>query len=415
MAAARALRKEQHFAEIVVFERNNHTGGTWKYSPETNAPPPIPSTNALVVDTTLNTRELYSPIYANLHTNLPHSVMCFHDVPFPKETPLYPTHQHVMDYLSSLAQKEDLLSLVRFSTLVTRVEYEHDQWQVTIKDLNHGSTTTETFDAVVVATGHYAVPFIPDLPGIQDTQLELIHSRDYRHPNAFKDKVVLVIGGGSSANDIVREISSVATKVYQSIRTQTELSRQAIELNPPHVHQVALVKQFCSDRQIELQDSQVLNDVDIVIFGTGYLYSFPFLPFAADELIKTGQKVHHVDHYMFYQKNPTLCFLGLPIRVVPLPLMQRQSTVMARYWSGKIPMMPHIVSKVSEAEDDRLDFVMGVAREFEYDDQLGAWAEGWIDDQEDWQSNHPITGRLTDEWKDLRKNALVLRKQYLGY
>lgn len=165
-----------------------------------------------------------------------------------------------------------------------------------------------------------------------------------------------------------------------------------------------------------MQDNSKLTDVDVIVFGTGYLYSFPFLPFQKDNLIKTGQKVHHLNQYMFYQNNPTLCFLGLPIRVVPLPLMQRQSIVMARYWSGKIPMFPSENTNNTDENDSRLEFIMGVTKEFDYDDRLGAWAEGWTKtDREGWESNHPLTGRLSEKWKDLRKNALGLRREYLGY
>lgn len=230
----------------------------------------------------------------------------------------------------------------------------------------------------------------------------------------------MVIGGGSSAIDIVRETATVANKIYQCIRTQTEISRQAVERNPPHVHQIDLIHQIVNSADatfIELQNGQVLNDVDVIIFGTGYLYSFPFMPWQKDNLIKTGQKVHHLDRYMFYQQNPTLCFIGLPIRVVPMPLMQRQSIVMARYWSRKIPMRPHTSSSNDEEKDNRLDFTMGVARECDYNDRLGAWAEGCIDDTDfnHWQSTHPLTGRLPEQWKEVRRNALSLRREYLGY
>lgn len=232
-----------------------------------------------------------------------------------------------------------------------------------------------------------------------------------------KKKTVLVVGGGSSANDIVRELASVATKVYQSIRTQTELSRQAIERNPANVHQISLISHIDNEEGvscIQLQDDE-LKDVDVIIFGTGYLYSFPFLPFQKDDLIMTGQKVHHLNHYMFYKKNPTLCFLGLPIRVVPMPLMQRQSIVMARYWAGKIPMVPD--QEMDSMDDARLDFIMGVAREIQYSEQLGAWAQGCTDKKAmaQWQSDDPVTGRLSEKWIELRKNALSLRYDYLGY
>ncbi|KAI9358699.1 hypothetical protein BD770DRAFT_386793 [Pilaira anomala] len=438
LAAARALRDQGTFDSITIFERNDHTGGTWKYSAETNPPPPIPSTNALKVDTTLQSEQLFSPIYAELHTNLPKSVMCFQDAPFPSESPMYLHHTQVLQYLTDLAKRENVLPWVRFSTLVEKAEFHHDDgWTLTVKQGNHPQSI-EHFDAVVVATGHYAVPYVPDLPGLvelnQNKRISIMHSREYRVPDMFKDKKILVIGGGSSAIDIVRETSAVAHTVYQSIRTQTELSRQAIIAQyAENIHQTALVKRIVHDNTtttqsswVEFEDGQVLKDLDWIVFGTGYLYSFPFLPFQKDNLIVTGQKVHHLVHSMFYQPNPTLCFLGLPIRVVPMPLMQRQAIVMARYWSGLIPMLPHddtttttTTTKCSSDDgnnDDRTDFIMGVAREVEYSEKLGAWAEGWLDSNRDgWKSTHPLTGRITDQWLTLRKNALALRRDYLGY
>ncbi|KAI8073706.1 hypothetical protein BDF21DRAFT_465133 [Thamnidium elegans] len=422
IAAARALRDEGAFETITIFERNDHTGGTWKYSPLTNPPPPIPSTNALIVDSTLQLERLHSPIYAGLHTNLPKSVMCFQDVPFPDQDPLYLHHTQVLKYLTNLTKAEKLLLLIRFSTLVEKVEFDHDQWKVSVK--NGNNRYTQEFDAVVVATGHYAVPFIPDIPGLtelnENKRIPVMHSRDYRHPDGFKDKKILVIGGGSSAIDIAREASSVATTVYQYIRTPTELSRQALERYPPNIKQVNAITSIIHDSTkswVELENQEPLKDLDIIIFGTGYLYSFPFFPFQKDNLIITGQKVHHLDHYMFYQNNPTLCFLGLPIRVVPMPLMQRQSIVMARYWSGKIPMVPHTNTCTNtDTTDARTDFVMGVAREVDYSEKLGAWAEGWTDANIDsWQSTNLLTGRITEQWIQLRKNALAIRRDYLGY
>lgn len=51
----------------------------------------------------------------------------------------------------------------------------------------------KTFDAVVIATGHYHAPYVPDLPGLADWRRKwpdnVIHSKQYRIPEQFKDKV----------------------------------------------------------------------------------------------------------------------------------------------------------------------------------------------------------------------------------
>lgn len=114
--------------------------------------------------------------------------MCFQDFAFSKETPMFVHHSLVMKYLNQVAEKENLLPLIRFSTLVEKIEFENNVWKVSVSE-----GLTEEFDAVVIATGHYSVPFIPDIPGLselnENRHIQLLHSRDYRHPDSFKDKV----------------------------------------------------------------------------------------------------------------------------------------------------------------------------------------------------------------------------------
>jgi cation diffusion facilitator CzcD-associated flavoprotein CzcO len=97
-----------------------------------------------------------------------------------------------MNYLNQLAKSENLLPWIRFLSLVTNVVFENDCWKVSVRDPK--GTYTEEFDAVVVATGHYAVPYVPDLPGLAELNhpkhIQLLHSSEYRHPEIFKDKVI---------------------------------------------------------------------------------------------------------------------------------------------------------------------------------------------------------------------------------
>lgn len=117
--------------------------------------------------------------------------MCFQDVPFPEDMPLYLSHPQVLKYLTDLAETENLLPLIRFSTLVEKAEFDQDGWKVSVK--NGNTKYTEEFDAVVVATGHYSVPYIPDISGLselnENKRIPVMHSRDYRLPDGFKDKV----------------------------------------------------------------------------------------------------------------------------------------------------------------------------------------------------------------------------------
>ena len=65
----------------------------------------------------------------------------------------------------------------------------------------------ETFDAVLVCTGHHAEKHEPSFPGLADFKGEVLHSHDYREPSRFIGKRVLIIGIGNSGGDMAVELS----------------------------------------------------------------------------------------------------------------------------------------------------------------------------------------------------------------
>ncbi|KAI9275689.1 flavin-binding monooxygenase-like-domain-containing protein, partial [Phascolomyces articulosus] len=392
-----------------------------------NPPPTIPSVNALTVDPPNQPAPPQPPIsaiYDNLHTNLPKNVMAFRDIPFPDDYPLFPDRTQVLDYIQGIAEKYDLLSMIRFNTTVVRAEPTSDKrWQVSVTEWCDDKETsyTESYDAIIVASGHYYVPYIPDVEGLQDfgNVANVIHSRDYRRPKDFANKTVLVVGNGSSSSDLVREISTGAVKVYHCVRGEdTSFSRTVAENMPKNAERVGAIGKFLpATGTIECQDGKKIQGVDTVIFATGYLYSFPFFPFEDGQLIVDGQKVLGLYDYMFYINNPTLSFIGLPIRVVPMPLMQLQSTLIARIYSGKIklPSQEAMKETIADETNDRKELVMSVLKELEYVDRIGAIAEGYQGKMEDWKSSDIVTGRLSDEWREDRTKSLELRRKFLGY
>lgn len=131
-------------------------------------------------------------MYDNLHTNLPKDVMAFRDVPFPSEAPVFPSRVQVLEYIQDFAVRFNLLPLVRLNTNVVRAEPNvSGKWLVSATHEN--KTYTEEYDAVVVASGHYNIPYIPDIPGLREAALRkkitIMHSREYRRPTDFAEKV----------------------------------------------------------------------------------------------------------------------------------------------------------------------------------------------------------------------------------
>ena len=234
-----------------------------------------------------------SPIYDDLTTNLPKQLMKFTDLAFPDKAPLMPTHHVVQSYLEEYSREIVEKHLVNFGSRVTSVLPMRDEqgkriWEVTntsVLDTTH--TSTSTFDAVIVANGHYTSPFIPSLPGLSSWSSVLtpsrspliIHSKSWRHPPSMPKKV-LIVGAGISGMDIADHIAKSGSQVLLASRTfkpggTTE--PMVTHRNITYVHPVA---EFLSgkegERSVRLRDGSVEEGVDQVIFATGYFYDFPF-------------------------------------------------------------------------------------------------------------------------------------------
>ena len=118
------------------------------------------------------------------------------------------------------AERFGLMKHIRLTTRVTRLAQAPDydtngRWIVTAIHDNDEKETNYEFDAVMICTGMFTNPFRPDFPGLEDFQGKVLHSHDYRTPQRFEDKRVLVVGFGNSAADAATEVGRIASKVGQ--------------------------------------------------------------------------------------------------------------------------------------------------------------------------------------------------------
>jgi trimethylamine monooxygenase len=55
---------------------------------------------------------------------------------------------------------------------------------------------------VMIASGHYSVPNMPDFEGISLFPGRVLHSHDFREADEFLNQKILIIGEGYSGEDI---------------------------------------------------------------------------------------------------------------------------------------------------------------------------------------------------------------------
>lgn len=83
---------------------------------------------------------------------------------------------------------------------------------------------------VIAATGSFANPLYPKLPGLGSFTGEVIHAADYRNGEPFAGRRVVVVGGGNSGVQIAHELAEVsdltlATRAPVTFARQRPLGR----------------------------------------------------------------------------------------------------------------------------------------------------------------------------------------------
>jgi indole-3-pyruvate monooxygenase len=145
----------------------------------------------------------------HLHTARQHSALPF--LPFPHDTPRYPSREQVINYLELYARHFQIDPL--FGCRVSKLTRGGDGW--------FADAGARSFQArrVVMATGTNAVPHVPAWPGRERFRGGLVHSRDYRNGERFHQRRVLVVGFGNSAGDIAVDLHSHGARFALAIRS----------------------------------------------------------------------------------------------------------------------------------------------------------------------------------------------------
>lgn len=160
-----------------------------------------------------------STVYHSAHLISSKKTTEFTEFPMPDAVADYPSHRELHRYFRAFADRFDLRRHFRFGTRVLRVEPVSDapdtRWRVSV-DAGEGRTETGEYLGVVIANGTLAEPKRPVFEGRFDG--ELLHTCDYRHPEIFKGKRVLVVGAGNSGCDIAVDAVHYADSVDLSVR-----------------------------------------------------------------------------------------------------------------------------------------------------------------------------------------------------
>ncbi|NP_001003061.1 dimethylaniline monooxygenase [N-oxide-forming] 1 [Canis lupus familiaris] len=366
--------------EPTCFERSDDLGGLWRF--------------------TEHVEEGRASLYKSVVSNSCKEMSCYSDFPFPEDYPNYVPNSQFLEYLKMYANRFSLLKCIRFKTKVCKVTKCPDftvtgQWEVVTQ--HEGKQESAIFDAVMVCTGFLTNPHLPldCFPGINTFKGQYFHSRQYKHPDIFKDKRVLVIGMGNSGTDIAVETSRLAKKVFLSTTGGAWVMSRVFDSGYPwdmvfmtrfqnmfrnslptpivtwlmarkmnswfnHANYGLVPEDRTQLREPVLNDelpgciitgkvlikpsikevkenSVVFNNtpkeepIDIIVFATGYTFAFPFLD---ETVVKVENGQASLYKYIFpvHLPKPTLAVIGL---IKPLGSMIPTGETQAR-WAVRV-------------------------------------------------------------------------------
>lgn len=152
-----------------------------------------------------------SSVYASTHLISSKRLTEYTDFPMPDYYPEYPDWQLVWSYLCDYARTFGLYEHIQLGTSVEQMEPADGGWRVTL-----AGGEERQYRGVVIANGHNWKPRWPNYPG--EFTGEVLHSAEYKTPDAMRGRRVLVVGGGNSGCDLAVEAAIHAGKAYFSMR-----------------------------------------------------------------------------------------------------------------------------------------------------------------------------------------------------
>ncbi|KAK3382041.1 hypothetical protein B0T24DRAFT_114 [Lasiosphaeria ovina] len=380
-----ALAKEQVFDTIRVFDRRPVAGGTWIHTPhlpaaipslsdllEGKADVPVPIPVQFPAETakseTVNSHQRRfsdTAQHEHLHSNIIPSIMSYTNEPFPetlsprvldKYGPNAPFRHRetIREWVEAIFIRGGYNRFLELSTTVERAEKRDGEWILTLRKENPGRDYwwQERFDALVVASGHYNLPWLPEIPGLlsYDTRFpgRIVHSKHFRNGDQFKNKRVIVIGGSVSAHEIVHEVLPFAQHpVYALVRGEPIPAFGWTPFQHPHISLVRkeILRLDASTGDIHFSDGSSLSGIDHIIFATGYTFSLPYLAHVQDRIQKAYRRLPGVYQHTFDILDPSLTFIGMLGGGFTFRVYEWQAVAVARHLAGRAKALPPIAEQ----------------------------------------------------------------------
>ena len=321
-AFQQAEEKGQKIPEIVCYEKQENWGGLWNYSWRTGSDQygdPIPNS-----------------MYRYLWSNGPKECLEFADYSFDEHfkqpIPSFPPREVLYDYILGRAKKANIKKYIQFNTTVKEVKYNGNQFEVSALNKKNNTITSNNYDYLIVASGHFSVPYTPEYEGMKSFPGRILHGHDFRDAEEFRNKDVVVLGSSYSAEDIALQCYKYGAK---SVTIGYRHNPMGFKW-PDGMKEVHYLDRLEGNKAI-FKDGHEQN-ADAIILCSGYLHHFPFL----DESLrlKTVNRLYPPKLYkgVVWQNNHKLMYLGMQDQFHTFNMFDCQAWFARDVIMGKIKM-----------------------------------------------------------------------------
>ena len=319
-----ARRAGADIPEIVCYEKQGDWGGMWNYTWRTGLDQ--------------YGEPVHGSMYRYLWCNGPKEGLEFADYTFDEHfgRPIasYTPRAVLRDYIMGRVEKSDVRKYIQFNTSVQWVSYceATSKFTVTVRDLQRNELSSDKFDHVVVATGHFSTPYVPSFEGVEKFPGRVLHAHDFRDAREFSGKNLLLVGSSYSAEDIGTQCYKYGAK---SITFSYRSRPMGFEWPKGFEEKPLLMR--VEGNVAHFKDGST-RQVDAIILCTGYQHHFPFLP---DELtLRTHNRLYPNGLYkgVFWQENPKLIYLGMQDQYYTFNMFDAQAWYARDVMLGRIPL-----------------------------------------------------------------------------
>ena len=330
-----ARQKGAAVPDIMCFEKQADWGGQWN--------------NSWRIGLDNHGEPVHSSMYRHLWSNGPKECLEFADYSFDEHfgraISSFPPREVLFDYIKGRVEKSDVRKYVRFNTVARHTSYNEDtqEFTLTIEDLKTGSTETHFFDKLVVATGHFSVPSVPEFKGIKTFPGEVMHAHDFRGAERFAGKRLLMIGSSYSAEDIGMQAHKMGAK---SITLSYRTAPMGYDW-PWNTVERPLVTHFDGNTAHFSDGTQ--DEFDVVVLCTGYQHKYPFLP--SELSLKSANVLYPANLYkgVVWQQNTNLFYLGAQDQYYTFNMFDAQAWFARDVMTGKIEL-PQLADREADIQ-----------------------------------------------------------------